>query len=101
MISEYVLGGALIFMSVILVILVLMQSGKDKSLSGTIGGGSTDTYYGKGKGKSREKLLARLTVVCAVIFALLIVATFVWFSYGEQWIVAAETARDAAAKAAG
>jgi preprotein translocase subunit SecG len=101
MISEYVLGGALIFMSLVLVILVLMQTGKDKSLSGAIGGGSTDTYYGKGKGAGRDKLLARLTIVAAVIFAGLIVATFVVFARGEQWIVAAEAARDAAAKAAG
>ena len=101
MISEYVLGGALIFMSVVLVILVLMQSGKDKSLSGTITGGSSDTYYGKGKGHNRDKLLSRLTVVAAVIFAALIVATFVWFAHGEQWIIAAEEARDAAATAAG
>ena len=46
MISEYLLGGALIFMSVVLMILVLMQSGKDNKLSGTITGGSSDTYYG-------------------------------------------------------
>ena len=101
MISEYVLGSLLIVMSVVLMILVLLQSGKDKKLSGTIAGGSTDTYYGKGNSMGREKLLTRLTVVAAVIFAGLIVATFVVFARGEQWIVAAEAARDAAAKAAG
>ncbi|MBR6727428.1 MAG: preprotein translocase subunit SecG [Clostridia bacterium] len=103
MISEYVLGGALIFMSVILVLLVLMQTGKDKSLSGTISGGSADTYYGKGKAQRRDKLLARLTIIAAVIFAILILVTFVWFSYNEQWILqgvkdrAAEAAANAAA----
>ena len=59
MISEYVLGGALIFMSLVLVILVLMQTGKDKSLSGAIGGGSTDTYYGKGKGADAYNKLGK------------------------------------------
>ena len=83
MISEYLLGGALIFMSVVLMILVLMQSGKDNQLSGTITGGSSDTYYGKGRAQSREKLLARLTIVAAVIFAGLIVATFVVFARYE------------------
>ena len=95
---EYLLGGGLIGLSVILTILVLMQSGKDKKLSGTIAGGSSDTYYGKGKGHSREKILARLTVVAAVAFAILIVVTFVVFSRCEKWIAeaVAEAAKEAA-----
>ena len=35
---QYILGGALILLSVVIVILVLMQSGKEKGLSGTIAG---------------------------------------------------------------
>jgi preprotein translocase subunit SecG len=61
-----------------LTVIVLAQSGKDKSLSGTIAGGaSSDTYFGKNKGQSREKLLARLTMVAAIVFAVLVVVLYV------------------------
>lgn len=75
---EYVLGGVLIAVAIFLTVIVLAQSGKDKSLSGTIAGGaSSDTYFGKSKGQSREKLLARLTMVAAIVFAVLVVVLYV------------------------
>ena len=75
---EYVLGGVLIAVAIFLTVIVLAQSGKDKSLSGSIAGGaSSDTYFGKNKGQSREKLLARLTMVAAIVFAVLVVVLYV------------------------
>jgi preprotein translocase subunit SecG len=74
---EWILGIALIVMAVFLVIVVLMQSGKDKRLSGTIGGGSADTYYGQNKGKSRDKIIARLTTIVAAVFTVLVVVSYV------------------------
>ncbi len=73
---EYVLGGVLIAMAIFLVIIVLAQSGKDKRLSGSIAGG-TDTYFGKTKGHSRDKILARLTTVVAILFGALVVTLYV------------------------
>ena len=73
---EWVMGIALVVMAVFLVIVVLMQSGKDKRLSGTIAGGA-DTYFGKGKGQSRDKILARVTTVVSILFAILAVATYI------------------------
>ena len=43
---EIALGIAVIVLSVILVVAVLMQSGKDTRLSGTIAGGA-ETFFGK------------------------------------------------------
>ena len=77
---EWILGSALIVMAVFLVIAVLMQSGKDKSLSGTIAGGSTETFFGKAKGKSFDKILARLTTVISIIFAVLVVVMYFMIS---------------------
>jgi preprotein translocase subunit SecG len=73
---EYVLGGILIAMAVFLMVVVLMQTGKDKRLSGSIAGGS-DTYFGKSKGRSWDKILARITTVVAILFAILTVVTYV------------------------
>ena len=76
---EWILGIALIVMAVFLVIAVLMQSGKDKRLSGTIAGGA-ETFFGKAKGKSFDKILARLTTVISVVFAVLVVVMYFMIS---------------------
>ena len=61
---------------VAVMLVVLMQSGKDKRLSGSIAGGA-DTYFGKSKGRSWDKILARVTTVVAILFAILTVVTYV------------------------
>lgn len=73
---EYVLGGILIAMAVFLMVVVLLQTGKDKRLSGSIAGGS-DTYFGKSKGRSWDKILARITTVVAILFVIMTVVTYV------------------------
>ncbi len=76
-IFEWIMGGALVVMAIFLLVVVLMQTGKDKRLSGTIGGGSSDTYYGQNKGKSRDRVLSILTTVVAIIFVVLVVVFYV------------------------
>ncbi|MBR7181894.1 MAG: preprotein translocase subunit SecG [Clostridia bacterium] len=73
---EWILGIILMVLAVFLVVAVLLQSGKDKRLSGTITGGS-ETYYGKNKGRSWDKILARATTVIAIVFAVVAVAMYV------------------------
>ena len=60
-----------IVVCVTLVVLVLMQEGKSAGL-GAIGG-TTETYWGKNKGRSMEGLLVKLTKVLAVLFMILAV----------------------------
>ena len=55
--------------SVVLIFLVLLHSGKDAGLSGAFGVGSTSGAYG-GSSAIVEKNLDRVTVVAAVIFFL-------------------------------
>ena len=74
---QYVLGSLLIVFALALVLLVLLQSGKDSRLSGTISGGSTDTYYGQNKGHSRDKMLFRLTILVAVLFVGTLIAAYI------------------------
>ena len=63
---ELALGIALIVLSVALTLMVLFQSAKDSRLSGTIAGGA-ETFFGKTKGTSIDKLLSKLTVVVSVV----------------------------------
>lgn len=50
-----------------LIVVVLFQSSKSQGLSGTIAGGA-ETFFGKNKGKTIDGLLAKLTVVLAIVF---------------------------------
>ena len=70
---ELALGIALIVLSVALTLMVLFQSAKDSRLSGTIAGGA-ETFFGKTKGTSIDKLLSKLTVVVSVLVVVLTVA---------------------------
>ncbi|MEI6447415.1 MAG: preprotein translocase subunit SecG [Actinomycetes bacterium] len=65
----YVLLGIIqVFISVVLVILILMHSGKDAGLSGAFGAGSGDGPFGGGS--LVERNLNRWTVGFAIAFAL-------------------------------
>ena len=67
---EYVLGILLVVLAAILIVCVLIQSGKGKKLSSTITG-SSDTFFSKGKSKTNEKKLSMITTILAVAFVIL------------------------------
>jgi preprotein translocase subunit SecG len=71
-----ILCSAMIVMAIFLVIAVLMQSGKDSKLSGTIAGGG-ETFFGKTKGKTIDRVLAKATTVVSVIFVILVLVVYV------------------------
>lgn len=54
----------------VLILVVLLQSGKTAGLSGVIGGGA-DTYLSKNKGKTLDSKLSRATKWVAIVFAVL------------------------------
>jgi preprotein translocase subunit SecG len=63
-----ILGILQVFLSVVLIFLVLMHSGKDAGLSGAFGVGTGAGPFGGGS--LVERNLNRWTVVFAVLFAL-------------------------------
>ena len=72
----YILSVLMLLAALFLVISVLMQNGKSHGLSGTITGGA-ETFFGKNKGKSIDKTLSKITTIVAIIFMILVIATFV------------------------
>lgn len=73
---EIVLGILIIVMAAFLIAFVLLQSGKDKRLSGTIAG-AAETFFAKGKSKTRDKILARLTTVLGFVFVVVAVVLYI------------------------
>lgn len=59
-----------VLICIALVIIVLMQEGKNAGLSGAIDG-IADSYWGKNKGRSIEGTLVKITRLLAVLFIVL------------------------------
>ena len=78
------IGIILLAAALFLVVAVLLQTGKSQGLSGTISGGS-ETFFGKNKGKSRDKKLATITIIVAVLFALIVLGVFISQDYTSIW----------------
>jgi len=56
--------------SLFLVVVILFQSGKSAGISGAIGGGA-DNFFAKGKAKSLDAKLAKMTKWVALAFVVL------------------------------
>jgi len=57
--------------SFVVIILALLQVKDDAGLSSTITGSSTNNFYEKNKGRTKEGKQKRVMVISAVIFAVL------------------------------
>ena len=56
-----------VILSLILIAVVLLQSGKSAGLSGSIGGGA-ETFFGKNKARTIDGLLEKATGIVAILF---------------------------------
>ena len=66
----YIFAGVYTVISLILVTIILMQQGKPQGL-GAITGSAVETYWTKNKGRSREGMQRKITVVLSVLFFIL------------------------------
>ena len=70
---ELIFGISLMVLATVVAVLVLMQTGKEKSLSGTIAGAG-ESFYSKNKGKSKGKTLSIITTILSIVFVILAIA---------------------------
>lgn len=71
---EIILGILILITSILVVVLVLLQEGKQQGLSGAIAGGA-ETFFGKSKGRTMEQKLVKITRVLAIVFFVLTLGT--------------------------
>lgn len=64
------LSVLLITVSILMIVMVLMQSSNSSGLSGAISGGA-EQLFGKQKARGIEAVLNRITIVLAVLFFVL------------------------------
>ncbi|AIY04879.1 preprotein translocase subunit SecG [Planococcus sp. FY231025] len=63
----------LVIVSLALIVVVLLQSGKSAGLSGAISGGA-EQLFGKQKARGLDLVLHRVTIVLAALFFILAIA---------------------------
>ena len=60
--------------AIVLIILALIQSKEDAGLSSTITGSSTNNFFEKNKGRTKEGKQKKWTIILAIVFAILTIA---------------------------
>lgn len=80
---EYILGVAMIVLSIIMIVIILMQDSRAEGLSGAIAGGA-ETFFGKNRGRSVEARLGKITkVLCGIFVALSLIMTLLIGFFGS------------------
>ncbi|MBR1540156.1 MAG: preprotein translocase subunit SecG [Clostridia bacterium] len=70
-IAKNIIVGIYLVVCVVLIVLVLKQSKEDSGASGAIVGGSSNNFYEKNKGRTREGKMKRATIIGMVLFFVL------------------------------
>lgn len=79
---DIVLAILLIAASVCLVLFVVLQTGgKSSKLSQAIAGGSSDNYGDKNKARAKDKYYSKLTTICAIAFAVIVLITAIYTNH--------------------
>lgn len=73
-----ILGSLLMLSALFLVVAVLFQDKTKRGLGSAIGGGSADTYFGKNKGGAKNAKLSKLTTIVSIVFAVLVLVTYLF-----------------------
>lgn len=70
---KYIVYGIHIVLAISLIVIVLLQSGKQAGLSGSIAGGA-ETFFGKNKGRTIDAMLSKYTKFAAILFLITSIA---------------------------
>ena len=74
---QIVFGIVLILLALGLIVLVLLQESNQQGLSGAISGGSSESFFGKNKGRTDEAKKAFITKILAIVFMVVALVTVV------------------------
>lgn len=70
---QIVLGILTLLVGIVLIVVIMLQDSKNSNMSGVVTGNS-DSFFGSGKGASKEQKLSRFTTIAAAVFAVLVLA---------------------------
>ncbi len=74
-IAKWLVNIIHIIFAISIIVIVLLQSGKQAGLSGSIAGGA-ETFFGKNKGRTIDAMLSKYTAFAAIAFLITSVALY-------------------------
>ena len=78
-IVKYILIALYVINCIALLIVTMMQNKDNSGASGTIVGSSTNSFYEKNKGRTREGKLKRWTIILGILFLVLTIVLGIVF----------------------
>lgn len=60
-----------VIVCLVLIVIALMQTGDDEGASGAIVGGLSSNFYEKNKGRTKEGMLKKWTIILGIAFVIL------------------------------
>lgn len=76
---KYILIAIYIVVCLALIVIAMMQSKDDAGMSGAMTGSSSNNFYEKNKGRTREGKLKRWTIILGIVFAVLTIALSIMY----------------------
>ena len=76
---------AMVVAALAAIVLVLLQPANSSGIDAL--GGSSETFFGKNKGKSIEEKMKKWTIICLIVLAVLAIAFFV-LQIDAIWVTA-------------
>ncbi len=76
---KYVTLAIYAVVCVALIVLTLIQNKDESGASGTITGSSTNNFYDQNKGKTKQGMMKRWTIILAIAFAVLTIVSSIFY----------------------
>ncbi|MBR4799380.1 MAG: preprotein translocase subunit SecG [Clostridia bacterium] len=85
MVLQYIIGGLIAALSIALVFCISKQQSKRHGLGNSIAGqGASESYLSRNKIASNEKKLQKLTLILAIVWAVLVIVLFCLSAVGTD-----------------
>ena len=78
-ILKYLLIGIYVIVCLALIVVAMMQSKDDAGMSGAMTGSSSNNFYEKNKGRTREGKLKKWTIILGIVFVILTIALSIMY----------------------
>lgn len=73
---QIIFGVLLVLLALVIIVLVMKQEGNEQGL-GAISGGSSESFFGKNKGKTNEARMNFVTKILVSIFCVLVLVAVI------------------------
>lgn len=68
--TQIILGSIILVLCAVVIVCIASQQGKSQGLGAMAGGTDADTFFGRNKGRTKDSILAKITVVITILLAL-------------------------------